>query len=213
MVINSQVVGVPVKGLTRDAFVALKTAIEDAWAVTRRQIGEEDYDGRIIQTAFAQFLVHNVMNCVHRLNTAFPDITVDLVPNERGSAHHVTVNVRGRFVTISSVPNIQARPRHANFRTNYARLQGRLTINKDNELEASPPLEPDEPTLTYIQILHGPKEENRQDLGFILVAFPNRFGEYPEEPISLDKFLDSLQQQGIADEEIVADLPDLEVVN
>ena len=211
MTLLSQVANTPIARVTRPAFVAVKTALEDAWADTRRQLREEDYDSRIIQTAFGQFLVHNVMNRVYHLHAAYPGITADLVPNERGSAHHVRVNIHGLFATISSVPDLQARPRHAQFRANYARQQSYFKISRDNRFQLAPPPEPDDPASTYTQILHGPKSDSRQELGFILVGFPNRFGEYQQEPMHIDEFL-NLSQPEMTDEEVIEDISLLEIL-
>ena len=212
MTLIPQVASSPIASVTRGALLAVETAIEDAWADTRRQVGEEDYDKRIIQTAFGQFLVHNVMNCVYKLDAAYPGIAAELVPNERASSYHIRVNIHGLFITISSVPDVHAGPRHAEFRANYAMLQGYFRINKDNRFEASPPPELDEPTGTYMQILHGPKADSRQELGFVLVAFPNRFGNYEQNPMPMDHFLHALLQNGTTDEEIIDDISDLEIV-
>ena len=58
----------------REAIGPIETAIQEAWATTRRQIEEADFDRRIAQTAFAQFLVHNVRNEVFRLDEAPGDV-------------------------------------------------------------------------------------------------------------------------------------------
>ena len=196
----------------RAAFAALKVAIQDAWDDTRRQIEEADYDPQIVQTAFGQFLFHNVLNRVVQLDATIPCVVAKLVPNERRSAHYILVIINGRAITISAVPDLQARPRDARFRSSYARMQGRWIINEHNDLEPSPPLGPDDSfTSTYIHLLHGPRVGRRRQLGFIQVAIPNIFGEYDIDPIPIDAFLDAEWGAVTSDEETIEDTITLEL--
>ncbi len=169
----------------RTALNALAGAITDGWAITRRQINEEDYDERITQTGFGQFLHHNVMSGVYRLNGKYPGLATDLVPNDRRTAHHVTATVSDLFITMSSVSSVESRPRHAQFRTHYA--QSYFTIDYDDNLQLTPPVDPGD--RTYMQILHGPKDDNRHELGFVLVVFPTLVGQYRQAPMPIGDFL------------------------
>ena len=186
----------------RRFFVALLSAIEDAWGDTRRQINEEHYHNRIIQTAFGQFLFHNVMNRVYGLGDAHPGISVALMPNCTGTAYHAVARIDNIQITLSAVANEQARPRPALYRTDYATRQGFFTIDDTNILTPSPPTELDDFALPYVQILYGPAKDNRQELGFIMIAFVNRFNEYDPAPMHLDDFLAKLPGQEVAAEDI-----------
>ena len=177
----------------RDAIAPVEIAIEEAWATTRRQIQDAAFDHRISQTAFAQFLVHNVRNEIFRLGQGDGQVFTDLVPNRRGSAHHVVVRFRNFWITVSAVKSRSERPRPARFRADYARRQMRFIVNEENNyFEAAPPPEDARDDIhTYIQMLHGPDPSDRQMHGFTLVAFTNRFGEYNPRPIDIRDFLNS----------------------
>ena len=110
----------------RKALGPIETAIQEAWATTRRQIEEADFDRRIAQTAFAQFLVHNVRNEVFRLDEAPGDVETFLIPNRRRTSHHVVVRFRNFWITVSAVKNRKDRPRPARFRTDYAQAANEL---------------------------------------------------------------------------------------
>ena len=198
--------------VTRAGLNAVKNAIMDAWSSTHHQMSEAGYDERIVHTAFGQFLVHNVRHTVFQLNESYPGIRVDLVPNKHGSAFHVKLEVNGLLVTISAVSDHQAIPRYAQFRDAYAN-QMFFYINQSDQFELSEYPEPRVTTPTYIQILHGPHEDNRQRLGFIRVALPNDFGRYNQAPMDFDEFLNSLSGEPEAsDLEDVPDLDPLEII-
>ena len=63
-----------------------------------------------------------------------------------------------------------------------------------------------EATNTYLQILHGPKIDDRQQLGFMLVASLNRFNEYEGKPVPLDDLLMNFPTQQDDVEEIQDDI-------
>ena len=181
----------------QEATGRIEPAIQEAWATTRRQIDEANFDRRIAQTAFAQYLVHNVRNEVFRLDEAPGDVETFLIPNRRRTSHHVVVRFRNFWITVSAVKSRKHRPRPARFRTDYARRQMSFVVNQDNnDFEALPPPEAAEGDVpTYIQMLHGPTPGNRQTHGFTLIAFINRFGEYDPAPVEITEFLDPEAQQ------------------
>ena len=185
----------------------IEGAIEEAWATTRRQIEEAAYDQRIVQTAFAQFLEHNIRNEIFRLGHAPGEVETDLIPNRNRSAHHVVVRFRNFWITVSAVKTRADRPRPARFRTDYARRQMRFIVNDNNFFEAAPPPEPGQNIHTYIQILHGPASGNRQLHGFTLIAFANQYGEYQPRPMEVAEYLNNGRQpqEEVAEEIILED--------
>ena len=187
----------------RGVIEQIEGAIEEAWATTRRQIEEAAYDHRISQTAFAQFLVHNVRNEIFRLGDAQGEVETHLIPNRRGSSHHVVVRFRNFWITVSAVKSRSDRPRLARFRVDYSRRQMMFVVNEDNFFEPAPPPAPAQNLHTYIQMLHGPSPENRQIHGFTLIAFTNRFGEYLPRPVEVDDLLD---QAGEPDREVAREI-------
>ena len=186
---------------------ALSEAITDSWTITRHQISDEGYDERIALTGFGQLLHHNVMNRVHGLNGKWPGLAIDLIPNDRRSAYHVTATIHDLFITISSVSSVESRPRYAQFRTNYA--QSYFTIDDNNQIQPTPVVDPGD--RTYVQILHGPREDSRHQLGFILVVFPTSLGQYERPPMRIDDFLDKAKPEQKSDMEEIKDnlYPDL----
>ena len=193
MAVALQVPSDEVLGVVDDQFrriiELIGAAIEKAWATTLRQIEEADFDDRISQTAFAQFLVHNVRNEIFRLGSRQGEVETDLIPNRRKSAHHIVVKFKGFRITVSAVKRWSDRPRPARFRADYAR-QLRFAVNEGtNAFEVAPPPQVGQRIHTYIQMLHGPTPENRQVHGFTLIAFTNGFGEYEPKPIDIIQFL------------------------
>ena len=80
----------------------------------------------------------------------------------------------------------------------------RFVVNEDNNFAPAPVPEAAPNVHTYIQLLHGPTQENRFVHGFTLMAFTNRFGEYEPRPVEVADFLDPGRQWGEnAAEEIV----------
>ena len=186
-----------------DALLAIKYAISFAWDDTREQVKTADYDPRIVQTAFGQFLVHNVMNRIYQLNAGYHQtITAELKPNRSKNAHHVAVRFEGTLLTVSAVGHENVRPRPAIFREDYASRQTSFEISEQNSFVATLPPRLDGPTKTYLQILHGPKVDDRHQLGFMLVAYLNRFNEYESKPVPLDELLMHAQTQKEEVEEI-----------
>ena len=186
-----------------DALLALKYAISYAWEDTRGQVKSANYDPRIVQTAFGQFLVHNVMNRIYQLNEGYSQsFTAELRPNRTKNAHHITVRVASTLLTVSAVEHENVRPRPAMFREDYASRQGFFAITNQNTfIPTSPPVSSARPK-TYLQILHGPRVDDRCRLGFLLVAKMNRFNEYEGKPVPLDELLTHFQAQRDEVEEI-----------
>ena len=200
------------KNAIRIALMALATAIMDAYKYTATQMEEVGYEPEIEQTAFGQYLVHNVMQHVWQLNKLYPGMHVELVPNKRGSSHHVRAEISGLLVTISAVEYSGAKPRKAVFRKDYANRYY-FYVNEQNEFELSPdPYGMMGQTQRYMQILHGPHDDDRRTLGFLEVAMPNRDGNYDEHPIPFDELMPLLTDESIGDDvEIVEDIEPLEV--
>ena len=97
----------------RDALLSIKYAISFAWADSRGQVKAASYDPRIVQTAFGQFLVHNVMNRIYQLNEGYQNITAELRPNSSNTAYHVAVRLEDTLLTVSAVAheNVRSSPR------------------------------------------------------------------------------------------------------
>ena len=93
-----------------EALLALKYAISNAWADTRRQVKASSYDPRIVQTAFGQFLVHNVMNRIYQLNEDYQSMTAELRPNSSNTAYHVAIRLEDTLLTVSAIPHENLRP-------------------------------------------------------------------------------------------------------
>lgn len=197
----------------RSTLQRIEEAIEEAWAITRRQIEEANFDERISQTAFAQFLVHHVRNEIFKLGTAPGDVETDLIPNRRKSAHHVIVRFGSFWITVSAIKARSDRPRPARFRTDYSHRQMRFVVNEEsNTFEAASPPDTNRSIHTYIQLLHGPTPEDRQTHGFTLVAFTNRFGEYEPMPMEISEFLDADKYQNAkATEETVTEAFEIKI--
>ena len=198
----------------REVLGQIETAIQEAWATTRRQIDEADYEPRIAQTGFAQLLVHNVRNEVFRLGETPGEVETYLLPNRRRTSHHVLVRFRKFWITVSAVRSRKDRPRLARFRIDYAKRQMSFVVNQDNnDFEAAPPPEATEGDVhTYIQMLHGPTPGNRQTHGFTLIAFINRFGEYEPAPVEVTEFLDpEAQQAGEVPLELIGETIGIEI--
>ena len=182
---------------------AIQAAIQDAYNDTRTQMVEGQFSSHVVHTAFGQFLVHNVRNRIIRIES--PGLVCHPAPNQRGTAYHETVFIEKRlFLTISAVSGPQSPPRHAWFRTSYANgPQSWFRITEQDEFE---PMVPVESTTEYVQILHGSRGlsgPERQELGFIQVAFPNSAGGYRRAAISLDAYIAELSQWRPAEPEVV----------
>ena len=182
---------------------AIQAAIQDAYNYTRTQMVEGQFPSHVVHTAFGQFLVHNVRSRIIRIEST--GLVCHLAPNQRGTAYHVTVFIEKRlFLTISAVSDPQSPPRHAWFRTSYTNgLQSWFRITEQDEFE---PMVPVESTTEYVQILHGSRGlsgPDRQELGFIQVAFPNSAGGYRRAAISLDAYIAELSQWRPAEPEVV----------
>ena len=185
----------------RDALIAVKFAISDGWADTRRQIVAAGYDPRITQSAFGHFLVHNVMNRTYLLNDSAPNLEVELRPNKNNSMHHAVVRVDDVLMTVSAVPKEHLLPRPALFRGEYASRQGSFAIDAGDNFVPSPPEQMDS-IMTYIQVLHGPSVDDREKTGFTLVAFFDQFNEPIGKPVQIDEFLAQFPAQ-MDDAEII----------
>ena len=179
----------------RSTLEYVHAAIQDAWSDTRAQIQEYGFSPAVAHTAFGQLLVHNVRNRISRIIPHHLNVDAALVPNRIGSAYHVRVNISGEmFLTVSTVRNDRSYPRYARFRADYINgFQSHFRI-VDGRFEAEPPLRS---TAEYLQILHGPKEGNRHELGFIVVAFPDRHGQYRRPHMPLDSYLATLSPAGL----------------
>ena len=184
------------------------SAIEEAWATTRRQIEGASFDPRISQTAFAQFLVHNVRNEIFRLGSTSAEVETILIPNRKRSSHHIVVRFGNYWITVSAVKGRSDRPRPATFRTDYTYRQMTFVVDEStNLLEVVPPSDVRQKRYTYIQMLHGPSPENRQIHGFTLLAFTTPFGKYEPHPIDVSKFLNPENPKpGAAEEPVPEDL-------
>ena len=190
---------------------ALRAAIQDAWTDTRAQMVENQFHPLVVHTAFAQFLVHNVLSKVFQTETAGMDC--QLIPNRRGSAYHLRVMIKDElFLTISAVENPETPPRPARFRTDYAGgLQSWFRVTAQDEFEQ---VAPAKSTVEYIQILHGPsglRGQRRQKLGFIYVAFPHSGGGYRRPSIPLDAYIAELSGGYPAEIEYISEDGDLGV--
>ncbi len=191
----------------RDALIAVKLAISDGWADTRRQIAAVGYDPRITQSAFGQFLVHNVMNRTYRLNDSEPNLQVELRPNKNNAAHHAVVRVEHVLMTVSAISAEYVQSRPALFREEYASLQGSFGIDAGGNFVPLPPEEMDS-VITYIQVLHGPSVDDREQNGFTLVAFYDQFNERKGKPVRIDDFLAQFPAQ-MDDAEIIEENIDI----
>lgn len=207
----------------RGVLLAVHAAITTAWEDTRDQVKE--FDWRIRQTCFGQFLVGNVMRRVHELNSNLTSVYVDIKPNRRRSSYHVELAVPGFLCTISAVRNRKELPRFAHFRDSIASsLQSFFTYTEDEGVFRFCPPSPSDLTQSYLQILHGPKDGEglREELGFINVAFYDRSSGEQWRVTTIAKFLDSLSdvtptegndlmdifQQGLSPTEAIPDMLD-----
>ena len=190
---------------TRTAFKAIEATLHDAYEDTDQQLSPSEYHPRVAKSAFGQFLFHNVLNRLYQLSDNVPNIKTNLIPNGAFGSQHITLSVNDNwFITVSAVPDEQAEPRDARFRDRYA-SQFSFDIDENDNLVPVPlpTLNNSEPT--YIHLLHGPRQNNRRRLGFILVARPNALGEYVSDPTPLETFLDERFGPHTSDEEEIKD--------
>lgn len=160
--------------LIRDAFIAIERSLSKAWDETRQLL--EHHNPRIRKDAFGQWLYTNVQEQICRLQDTSPALDIEIKANRNQSAHHVELRVQGFLGTISAVPRPGHLPRDADFRRRIQEsLQSRFS-SKDGVFTFVEPLITNS-SLSYIQILHGPKDggEYREELGFIRIAFYDRF--------------------------------------
>ncbi len=174
---------------------AIRTAIESAYDVTRVQMQDGRYHEDVVQTAFAQFLVHNVRDGVAKIKAL--GLVSLLTSNSKGTAHHEAVYIEDKLlITISAVRGPSALPRPAQFRNDYTgSLQIRFIPRGDEFLIVMPP----GAKTQYVQILHSGKRLQgplRQHLGFIQVAFPDSAGGYRRGMISLDDYIAEWSRPG-----------------
>ena len=179
----------------RGVLLAVHAAIATAWEDTRDQVKE--FDWRIRQSCFGQFLVGNVMRRVHELNFNLTSVYVDIKPNRRRSSYHVELAVPGFLCTISAVRCQRDLPRYAHFRDSIAKsLQSYFTYTEEEGIFTFCPPSPSDLAQSYLQVLHGPKDGEglREELGFINVAFHDRSSGDQWRITTIAKFLDSLSQ-------------------
>ena len=192
---------------TRDMLVSLQAAIMTAWEDTSGQVS--DFDWRIRQNCFGQFLVGNVMRRVHELHYNSPSIDVDIKPNRRRSSYHVEVAVPGFLCTISAVRNQGDLPRHAFFRETIAgSLQSYFTFTEEEQaFKLCPPSPVEDYLQSYLQILHGPKDGDdlREELGFINVAFLDSSHGERWRVTTIGNFLDTLADIAPEAEHVLVD--------
>ena len=110
-------------------------------------------------------------------------------------------------MTVSAVPNEHLRPRPALFREEYASSQGSFAIDAGGNFFPLPPAQIDS-IETYIQILHGPSVDDREQHGFTLVVFLDRFNECTGKPVTIDDFLAQFPAQ-LDDAEIIEENIDI----
>ena len=173
------------------AFQALDATISYAYSLTANQMVEFGYDRRIAQTAFGQYLYHNVMHEVQLLGKNAPSIEAELRPHVRESGHHVVVTLQGLVITISAVEHRGQWPRYAVHRSIYAG-QLSFTITDDGKFVVPPFSVQEISRPAYVQLLHGAEPGNRQRHGFTLLAFLNERGEYLPDVIDLHEKLASI---------------------
>ena len=190
---------VPAISVSVSAFQEIVYSIDDAWQTTNVQMAAYEYEERVVLTAFGQFLVHNVMQKIYEnLNENLPGVKADLVLNSRRSAYHVAVHIPGMLITISAVNHPQLDPRAAIFRETYASLQMAFGVNSNDALEILDPPDISNFSCQYFQVRHGPKADDRQQLGFVVVVPIDGFGEPLTPPQAIDSFLNDLTTSAAA---------------
>ena len=190
---------------TRTAFKAIEATLHDAYEETDQHLTTWGYHPRVAKTAFGHALFYNVMNRLYQLEDSTPNIKTTLMPNGAYGSQHITLSVNDHwFITVSAVPDEQTLPRDAKFRDRYAR-QFTFDIDENDNLVPVPlpTLYPFEPT--YVQLLHGPRPDNRRKLGFVLVTRPNALGEYVTDAMPLATFLHERFGPDTSDEEVIVD--------
>ena len=196
--------------VTRAEIEDLATAVEGAYEDTRQQIKVRGYERGIVQSLFGQLLHHNVIQRIIELAPTCPNLSIDLVPNRRRTAHHVIVKTQDLRITISAVSEASDHPRYARFREDYAQ-QLEFRINGNNRLEVVPVSSRQK----YLQLLHIPAANGRHSFGEIVVAFPNHRGEYVTGHMRWGHFLEQMFGQSVSsDVEVIEDpFGSLNVVN
>ena len=117
-----------------------------------------------------------MLNRVWKINNAGLVLGSEIQPNKNNSYHYIELSLPGFRCTISSVRTQNELPRTARFREDKTEfLQSSFTF-ENNSLRICPA-----PALanfgpSYLQILHGPKNNGdlRYELGFVRVALHDR---------------------------------------
>ena len=194
--------------MPRAAFKAIESAVRGAYEDTDQLCKQAGFHPRVIKAGFGQLLFYAVMNRLNLLNDVhYPFVKVSLLPNGAYGSLHVCITIDDDwFITVSAVPDIDVLPRDAKHRDHYAQQWTFAPDANNNFVPVPPPGYPvrvDGPT--YIHLLHGPRENNRRRLGFILVAQPDAKGEYISKPIPLETFLNDRYGPVTSDEETITD--------
>ena len=174
----------------------IQDSINDAWDATSLQMGVFGYDHRVVHTAFGQFLVHNIMQKIlENIQGVWPGVDADLVPNSRRTAYHIVIRPPGMLITVSAVNHPLDNPRPAIFRESYASQQMGFGINSAGAFQVLDPPDFSNFACRYFQVRHGPKVDDRQQLGFVIIVPVNGFGRPLSPPQAMDSFLDDLSKR------------------
>lgn len=158
----------------RDALIAIEAAVTLAWEDTNDQL--KDFEPRLRKNAFGQHLHSHVLNRIWQLDCAGLVLGREIQPNKNNSYYYVELSLPGFRCTVSSVRTENDLPRPARFREDKTEsLQSFFTFENDClRICPAPALSNIGPS--YLQILHGPKDngDQRYELGFIRVAVYDR---------------------------------------
>ena len=176
---------------------AMHRQVEMAWQDARDEMRTSGYAPEIIYYMFAQSLRAKTDHRLTELGKAYPDYPVEMKPTRPMGSYYAHVTMGRTLLTISAVRHRNEVPRDARYRNDNARLQTAFDINSTGqEFEIlSADLGPATGTI-YGIVLHGPRVDQRYELGFVDIAFLDRNGVYLPERLDIARIaLDNAGQE------------------
>ena len=163
------------------ALSEVNSGIGRGYAQAGKEMQKAKFTPGLVRTAFPQSLYHHVTQQVCDIGGNDAEIVTDLRSNRRRSVDHVIVAVSNVLMTVSAVKTPQQKPRYAAHRSRYAMTQTYFKTPRSeppDPLEAMPIPNPYDIGSLYIQVLHGPKSDDRQQHGFTVIRAMDMNDQY-----------------------------------
>ena len=157
-----------------------------AWKEAKEDVERGTYVDEIVHDLFPHVLRAKVDSQLGMLSGRHPRVQISMRPNNRNNSYHCLIESNGVLLTASAVrsPTEVARP--ADFRNNYAQLQGQFILDDEADEWKIPTSEYDAASPVYAIILHGPDVGDRFRNGFVHIVFLDQDGVYLENRIRLE---------------------------